>query len=523
MFTTPRAIPLLEGFFIGGAKPSIGGAKDRVEADFQALLVRMQQRLYPETIPVLASFWLKTVCAKGYRRRDWMKFRHLLKLALDRQIYEGPTREAIVAISDWIEQSVLLKNRAPRARHPRLASAQINWGAERAAAYMVRLLNEWLPVEVARLLINESESACSPNDGIPVLAIGRALDRLLARECASQQTLEMLLDCSQPSPEFIYPADWEVLQDVLMARLVRTAAPTPAITPARLLCVAPNSQLPADYSDALRSAFLVRQPRGEEVHVPIAPAWVRSMIGDKPVRIGSILVTTDGRAWEAQNVQSSEQCTVVYRPIGRLRIDYSEEHARLRVPWPENRLSWPGSCHFSNTFKIFGREWRASGWEVDAERTWLHLVFSRVLSVSEIFPAAENWRLRPASVDMAWNTLGNALASSLVQKSNEPIEQMRDPDLIPLGVAISRLASNAMRRRPGAYAAIESELVALRNLEDPIVSAYGRVPWRILPASVRATFLRFQRYPATLELLHEVFEGLPQERTTPPRYWSRGA
>ena len=34
----------------------------RAEEDLQALLARMRQRLYPETIPALASFWLKTVC-----------------------------------------------------------------------------------------------------------------------------------------------------------------------------------------------------------------------------------------------------------------------------------------------------------------------------------------------------------------------------------------------------------------------------------------------------------------------------
>ena len=33
------------------------------ETEVEALLARMRQRLYPETIPVLASYWLKTVYA----------------------------------------------------------------------------------------------------------------------------------------------------------------------------------------------------------------------------------------------------------------------------------------------------------------------------------------------------------------------------------------------------------------------------------------------------------------------------
>jgi hypothetical protein len=260
--------------------------------------------------------------------------------------------------------------------------------AEQFTTYIFRLLNEWLPVEVARLLIDGSESVASQDDGIPVLAIGSALERLLVREYPSQKTLEMLLDSQQLSPEYVYPADLEVLQDAVLSRLGQTRAPITSVIPATLLCVAPNSHLPADYREALRQAFVVPRPTGEEVHVPIAPAWALRMRENEPARIGSIIVTMDGRSWEAKNLEISEQHTVVYRPVGRLRIDYSGDHARLRAPWPENRLRWSGGGYCRDTFKIFGREWHVSKWEVDAERTWLHLVFARVLSVSEIAPVA---------------------------------------------------------------------------------------------------------------------------------------
>ena len=42
----------------------------RAEADVSALLVRMQQRCYPETIPVLASYWLKSVWRQEHNRHE---------------------------------------------------------------------------------------------------------------------------------------------------------------------------------------------------------------------------------------------------------------------------------------------------------------------------------------------------------------------------------------------------------------------------------------------------------------------
>jgi len=67
-----------------------------VEEDLEALLTRMRQRLYPETLPVLASYWLKTVSASGYGRRQWKELTGLLKRALSDQLLDGPSRQAIV-------------------------------------------------------------------------------------------------------------------------------------------------------------------------------------------------------------------------------------------------------------------------------------------------------------------------------------------------------------------------------------------------------------------------------------------
>jgi hypothetical protein len=163
-------------------------------------------------------------------------------------------------------------------------------------------------------------------------------------------------------------------------------------------------------------------------------------------------------------------------------------------------------------FEIFGREWHVSRWEEDAERTWLHLVFSRTLPMAGIASAEDTEfpRSRPASVDMAWASLENGLKSSLVQKSREPIERLYHSDLIPLGRAIFGLTESIMSRRPQKFETIETQLRAIRYLEAQLFSVYGRVPWRILPAPVRATLLRNRSYPSLLELLNQVFDALPE-------------
>jgi hypothetical protein len=95
------------GFFVKQPKASC------VEGDFEALLVRMRQRRYPETIPVLASYWLRTVYASGYGRRHWKKLNRLLKRALGEHLPDAP-RQAIVDIQTWIQQSALPTRRPAR-------------------------------------------------------------------------------------------------------------------------------------------------------------------------------------------------------------------------------------------------------------------------------------------------------------------------------------------------------------------------------------------------------------------------
>jgi hypothetical protein len=498
-----RAVTPLKSSFRKPSKPP------RAEDDVKALLARMRQRQYPETIPALASFWLKTVYTSGYVQRQWKELNHHLKAALGAGPPDGPSREAIREIQNWIEETIILTGQTPECPPPRLEPLRPGFDSERLAPYIVRLLNEWVPLEVARILLKETESEAQYN-GIPVLTFGTALEHLLVREHLARGTVGMLVEPGGISAEYIYPPDLEILRDVALSLLNRTWAPAPSVMPAAPLCLVPQSHLHVDLSTALRNAFLVRRTWSEEVRVPIAPEQARGILECKRLRIGSIIVTMDGRWWEAEKLESGAQDCVVYRPGGRLRIDYSGGYARLKVPWPEKLLRWSGSCDF-NRFRIFGREWRVTKCEVDGDRSWLHLGLFRVLPVSEMIPGAERgpWQLRPASVDIAWAALGSALARSLVHKNGESVERLRHRDLIPLGRAIMVFAQSLMSWRPQTCEAIESQLRALRDLQSPVVPVYGRVPWRILPGPARARLLKVRRCPSVLELLNEVVEGLP--------------
>jgi hypothetical protein len=146
----------------------------------EALLARMRQRLYPETLPALASCWLKTLCACHHNRAWWAK----LSACLDRALRDEPVgpfpRAVLLSTRNWIEQSVLARADAPPAEQS-VDSPLRSISAERFVPYVCRLLNEWLPAEVAVLLTGEVETGES-GEGIPALARAKALDRLLVRE-----------------------------------------------------------------------------------------------------------------------------------------------------------------------------------------------------------------------------------------------------------------------------------------------------------------------------------------------------
>jgi hypothetical protein len=499
-------------FHLGHPKPL------RVYPDLQALLDRMRHRLYPETLPVLASYWLTTVYSSGHNRPWWVDVNGQLKEILAGPGLDAPSREALADIQGWIQNSFLPTGKTPAA-HPRVQPPfRADLAQDRLSSYICRLLNEWLPAEVASLLTNESEPVMSEDGGIPVLAEAKALERLLVRERLSPGALEMLLQPDLLSPKDVYPADAEILRDIVLSLLGRTSAPLPPVMPAALVGVAAGSALHPDFGEAVARAFLVRSEGREEVHVPIEPRQAVDILKHDPVRIGSIIATMDGRWWHAESLESGDQHFIVYAPGARLRIDFTEDYARLTVPWPVTQLHWPGAARLGGPFEIFGREWRPASWETDGEHSYLHLSFSRILPVAES-PASEDAfakPLRTAAADMAWSELEQALTRSLLQKSSEPVEQLRRTDLIPFGRAVYELADSLHDWRPNKEK-FQTRLRALVYLQAEVSLTYGRVPWRVVPASIRATLVKRRLDPASIELLQQTFDELPEVFSAAPR------
>ena len=511
------AVPPIVGVRLGNRpegcmfSPSHSVRPSQPQSEVDALLTRMRQRLYPETIPVLASYWLKTVYAAGHERAWWKELNDLLRQVLRKQLLDDPSREALIDIQSWVQETGLRSGQTPGAPNSKLEPLRANPKPEHLAPYIRRLLNQWLLAEVAGLLVNGSESGIPQDGGIPVLAIATSLERLLLRDRLSPRTLEMLLQPDLVSPRDVYPADAEILTDVVLALLGRTWAPTPPVMPATLLGGAAGSPLPRGYAEAVRHASYVQTQEGDEVHVSIGAAQASEILKGDPVRIASVIVTLDGRCWVSESFQTGEQHSVIYKPWGRLRIDLSADHAKLVVPWPDAQLHWPGVVHFRDPFEIFGREWHESSWEMDEERAWLHLVFSRTLPIAEIQPEDMGFRRSHlASVDMAWAALETALATSLSEKGCEPIEQLRRTDFIPVGRAIFELTELAKSDRLLKRETIETHLRAIRYLQAKVCIEYGRVPWRILPVPAQTIFLKKRPDAALLQLLNQVFDGLPE-------------
>jgi hypothetical protein len=484
-------------------------AQDGPHGDLEALLVRMAQRNYPESMPVLASYWLKTVYAAGHKRSWWKELNGLFKRTLEQPEWTGTAREALQDIQTWIEQAVIHGDRIPTPAARQDETTRRNRMREGAAAYACRLLNQSLSAEISWILVNESDSAAfSQESGIPVLATAKALERLLVRERFSQEALEALLQC-ELSPRDAYPGDIEIMRDVVLALLGRVWAPVASAMPAIVL--AAESPLPANYPDLVRQAVLLAGQGTPELHVPLGSEQALAILQGEKVRVGSILVTMDGRWWEAETLESGDQYSVVYKPGGVLRIDNTADHARLHVPWPDTQLRWSGGVHFGVPFEIFGREWNARSWETDGERTWLHLMFSRTLPIVESLPSAEQAERhsRPAMVDMAWAALENAIAAGISQRSMEPIDQLRRSEMIPLGRAIYGLAESVMNPWLPKGERIRTQLRAIRYLEAEGSLQYGRVPWRILPPLVQKEFLRKRSDSTLRDLLRAVFDDLP--------------
>jgi hypothetical protein len=474
------------------------------DADLRDLLVRIRQRLYRESVPVVASWWLKTVYYAGHNHAWWEELDATIAKVLSGSRWGATAVEAIREIQTWVRQIVLPQHNALKVPPLLRPPFRPDLTPSQATPYVSRLLNEWLPAEVARLVTTDAEFAGLSESGMPPLAVATALEGLLLREHHSPGSLELLLEAARLSPKDLYPAHLEIFNDVVLALLGRTAAPNSPVLPVM--------HLAGDFADVVKRALLIQSDDGDELHVPLNAAQAVEVLKHDPVRIGSLVVTMDGGWWESARLQRGEETVIVYRRGGRLRIDFSSEHAKLVVPWPDAEMRSEGTARLPDKVQLFGREWRARAWERNAERTWLHLEFSAAVILPETFnpDSPRRRRLRPASVEMAWSEVELALAT----EASDSIDQLHRRDLIPLARALERLVASLLR--PGLLARedFERSLRAVNYLHCAVAPVYGQIPWRVLSAHAGSSLRKRCRGTALTELLTEIFDGSPPDERT---------
>src|SRR5260370_21007971 len=95
--------------------PSHSVRPSQPQSEVDALLTRMRQRLYPETIPVLASYWLKTVYAAGHERAWRKEVNDLLRQVLLKPLLDDPSHEPLINIHTCGQKTGPRSGPTPRA------------------------------------------------------------------------------------------------------------------------------------------------------------------------------------------------------------------------------------------------------------------------------------------------------------------------------------------------------------------------------------------------------------------------
>src|SRR5215467_3523067 len=174
LFSILLAKPLLDSVLVRS------GPSPRAKADFDHLLNRMRARQYPKSLQTLAFYWLRTVIASGYDPQEW---REICRLLSQIPPLDPAWSQTATDLQNWVRQMTYPDPEAQQPAPVRLERIASHLNPEMLAPYICRLLNEWLPREIARLLVDEpgmslETPSMEPAD-IPASVTARAIERLL--------------------------------------------------------------------------------------------------------------------------------------------------------------------------------------------------------------------------------------------------------------------------------------------------------------------------------------------------------
>jgi hypothetical protein len=296
---------------------------------------------------------------------------------------------------------------------------------------------------------------------MPALTVANALEGLLLREHFSPAGLELLFEAEWFSPKYVYPADVEIFRDIVLALLGRPAAPAPPVLPA--------IPLAGGFADAVSRAYLVASEDDDELHVPLDAAQALELLKHDPVRIGSIVVTMDGRWWESARFQRGLQNVIAYRPGERLRIDLSISPPSMPGSWCRGLMPRQAGLEqfISPSMSLCLAANGARAWE--GRRP--DLVAFRIFGHSDVFRNASSrqWasaRFGAPSIEIAWSEVEQAPATGV----SDSIDQLHRWDLIPLAHALKRLDDCLLRPRPYSRRDVEQCLRSVRYLQSAVAS-----------------------------------------------------
>jgi hypothetical protein len=371
-----------------------------VREDVRLLLERARSRSYPETINVLAFYWLMTIREK-YTLEHWS----VLKALVPRLRGPGNSlgyREtrAVEKAAEWIGSTGPSKQRGLRANLvASFTSAQLAPPGFVSQAFLEMLFHEWLPERILEkyghhMVSGEWESEdwyeeialCLEEILRPQLAFAdietvRDMDKLQNRRQTPveqilewrrrrQAGLESLVTVPLHDAGAIDPKQREILNDVILY-LLGVTAPAPATAPgyAWFFPAPVGDSLPRDAAEQVSEFPLSPEYTCRSTLFVPFKRWAGLPQPEdrlKPLSIHSLLLTPDGRVWEAHHLEQAAGTAagVVYQAAGKIDVKPTAQGFVLRVPmvsWPEEIGAQFGREH---DLELYGGRWHMKQFEV---------------------------------------------------------------------------------------------------------------------------------------------------------------